>query len=145
MPSFNYNITVAVPALKVYHLLKDMESFSDFMNSVKKIDILKKEGNLINARWNVDFDGVPIEWTEELIFDDNAKTIKFKSLDGDYKRSGQWSIVQVLEAKKTCISLEMIYNWNVPNFEHFFGNIYNKKAEEATKGMLYALKKRISK
>ncbi|MDD5102585.1 MAG: SRPBCC family protein [Endomicrobiaceae bacterium] len=144
MPSFYYKIKVFAPSVQVYEVLKDVASFSDFMHSVKKIDILKKEGNIINIKWDVDFDGVPIEWTEEIVFNDELHNIKFKSLTGDYMRSGQWNIYQDPEGKKTCISLEMTYNWNVPNFDHFFGDVYNKKAEKATKGMLYALKKRIS-
>lgn len=145
MPSFHYEIKVSASSIQIYEILKDVTSFSDFMSSVKKIDIFKKEGNIINTKWAVDFDGVPIEWTEEMIFDDKLHIIKFKSLTGDYMRSGQWNIYKDSEGKKTCISLEMAYSWNAPNFDHFFGDVYNKKAEQATKGMLYALKKRISK
>ncbi len=144
MPSFNYKIKVPASSSQVYEVLKNITSFSDFMNSVKKIDILKQEKNIVHTEWNVDFDGVPINWTEEVVFNDKTYNVKFKSLSGDYLRSGQWNVYQDSD-KKTWVSLEMTYEWNVPNFEHFFGNIYNKKAEKATKGMLYALKKRISK
>lgn len=144
MPSFHYKVKVYSSKSKVYEVLKDIESFSNFMNSVKKICILKKQGNTLKTEWIVDFDGVPIEWTEELVYNDEKYIIKFKSLTGDYIRSGQWSVYQDSD-NKTWVSLEMTYDWNVPNFEHFFGDIYNKKAEKATKGMLYALKKRISK
>lgn len=145
MPSFNYKIKLPVPVSDVYNVLKDITSFNTFMNSVKQIDILKTEKNTMNVKWNVDFDGVPIEWTEELVFDDKLYNIKFKSLTGDYNRKGQWNIYQTPESKNTFVSLEMTYDWNVPNFEHFFGDVYNEKAEKATKGMIYALKKRISK
>ncbi|GAB1401778.1 hypothetical protein MASR1M68_06890 [Elusimicrobiota bacterium] len=145
MPSFYYKIKLPCPSLDVYNLLKDVSSFNTFMNSVKKIDVLKKENNIMNVRWNVDFDGVPIEWTEEMLFDDKLYNIKFKSLTGDYNRRGQWNIYQSQESTNTYVSLEMTYDWNVPNFEYFFGDIYNEKAEKATKGMLYSLKKRITK
>ncbi|MFA7074461.1 MAG: SRPBCC family protein [Endomicrobiaceae bacterium] len=144
MPSFHYKVKVHSSKSQAYETLKDIESFSNFMNSVKKIDILKKQGNVLKTEWIVDFDGVPIQWTEELIYNDEKFIIKFESLTGDYIRRGQWFVYQDSD-NKTWVSLEMTYDWNAPNFEYFFGDIYNKKAEKATKGMLYALKKRISK
>jgi len=104
MTSFNYKVKVPASSPQVYEILKDIASFSNFMNSVKKIDILKQDNNIFHTRWDVDFDGVAMQWTEEIVFDDKLQNVKFKSLTGDYKRSGQWNVYYDNE-KNTWVSL----------------------------------------
>ena len=52
------------------------------MKSVKEVNILNKSNNTLLTKWNVLYDGVSIEWTEEIIYNDNDYSLKFKSLSG---------------------------------------------------------------
>ena len=145
MPTFNYCINVPVDCKNAYFVLKNVVDYNNFMNSVREVNIINQKDNILLTKWNVLYDGVPIEWTEEIICNDNDYSVMFKSLSGNYSRFGKWKVFKNNENKKTSISLEVTYDWNAPNFESFFGDVYKQKAEKATKGMLYALKKRLSK
>lgn len=145
MPKFSYVIDTHAECDKVYSILKNISDFSSFMKSVKEINILNKNKNILIVKWNVLYDGVSIEWTEEIIYNDNDYSLKFKSLSGNYSRYGEWKVFKNKKNNKTSVSLDITYDWDAPNFEHFFGDIYKEKAEKATKGMLYALKRRLSK
>ena len=145
MPTFNYSVDVAVDCAKAYSVLKNVTEYSSFMNSVKEVKIISEKDNLLLTQWNVLYDGVPIDWSEEIIYNDKDFSLKFKSVSGNYSRFGIWKVSKNNENNKTSISLEITYDWNAPNFENYFGDVYKQKAERATKGMLYALKKRLSK
>ena len=145
MPTFNYSVDVSVDCNKVYSVLKNVTEYSSFMSSVKDVKIINEKDNTLLTQWNVLYDGVPIDWQEEIIVDDIEYSVKFKSVSGNYSRFGIWKVFKNNEKNKTTISLEITYDWNAPNFESFFGDVYKQKADKATKGMLYALKKRLSK
>lgn len=145
MPVFNYSVDVATECDKAYSVLKNITEYKNFMNSVKEVKIISEKDNVLLTQWNVIYDGVSIDWQEEIIFNDDDYSLKFKSISGNYSRFGVWKIVKNSKNNKTSICLEVTYDWNAPNFEHYFGDIYKQKAEKATKGMLYALKKRLSK
>lgn len=145
MPTFNYSVDVFVDTVKAYSVLKNVTEYSNFMNSVKEVKIISKKNNVLLTQWNVLYDGVNIDWTEEIVYNDNEFSLSFKSISGNYSRFGTWKIFKNKKNNKTTVSLEVTYDWNAPNFESFFGDVYRQKAEKATKGMLYALKKRLSK
>ena len=145
MPTFNYSIDVFADCNKAYSVLKNVSEYSSFMGSVKEVKIISKNDNVLLTQWNVLYDGVPIDWQEEIIFNDSDYSVKFKSVSGNYSRRGTWKVFTNNKNNKTSISLDITYDWNAPNFASYFGDVYNQKADKATKGMLYALKKRLSK
>ena len=145
MPTFNYSVDVSADCIKAYSVLKNVTEYSSFMSSVKDVKIISEKDNTLLTQWNVLYDGVPIDWQEEIIVDDIQYSVKFKSVSGNYSRFGIWKVFKNNEKNKTTISLEITYDWNAPNFESYFGDVYKQKADKATKGMLYALKKRLSK
>jgi len=145
MPTFNYSIDVLADCIKAYSVLKNVSDYSSFMGSVKDVKIVSKNGNVLLTHWKVLYDGVPIDWQEEIIFNDSDYSVKFKSVSGSYSRFGTWKVFTNNKNNKTSISLDITYDWNAPNFESYFGDVYKQKADKATKGMLYALKKRLSK
>lgn len=144
MPTFNFSVDVLAKCDKVYSVLKNVSDYKNFMNSVQEVKVLSEKNNLLLTQWNVVYDGVPIDWQEEISFDDSDYSVKFKSVSGNYSRFGTWKISPNNKNNKTSISLEITYDWDAPNFEHYFGDVYKQKAEKATKGMIYALKKRLS-
>ena len=145
MPTFNFSVDVSAKCDKVYSVLKNVAEYNTFMNSVKEVKILSEQKNVMLTQWNVLYDGVPIDWQEEIVFNDSDFSVKFKSVSGNYSRFGIWKISANDKNNKTTVSLEITYDWDAPNFEHYFGDIYKQKAEKATKGMIYSLKKRLSK
>ena len=127
--------------MDTYH--KNLEENKE--GDIQMVKIINRKDNILLTQWNVLYDGVNIDWTEEITYNDNECLLKFKSVSGNYSRFGIWKVFKNNENNKTAISLEVTYDWNAPNFESYFGDVYKQKAERATKGMLYALKKRLSK
>ena len=69
MPTFNYSVDVSVDCNKVYSVLKNVTEYSSFMSSVKDVKIINEKDNTLLTQWNVLYDGVPIDWQEEIIVD----------------------------------------------------------------------------
>jgi ribosome-associated toxin RatA of RatAB toxin-antitoxin module len=128
----------------VYNLLKDMQRFPIFMRDVKDIDIIEKKGNKLITFWRVSIDGADIFWKEEDIFNDKQMNLKFRMIEGDYsKYEGEWSLEDISE--DTRIILYANFDWGVPAFEKLVGDILKKKARDALRSMLNAIKKELER
>lgn len=128
----------------VYNLLKDMQRFPIFMRYVKDIYIIEKKGNKLITFWRVSIDCADIFWKEEDIFNDKQMNLKFRMIEGDYsKYEGEWSLEDISE--DTRIILYANFDWGVPAFEKLVGDILKKKARDALRSMLNAIKKELER
>lgn len=144
MPNVLYAVQVGRPPDIVFPTIKDIERFPDFVKDVKSISILHRQSPAVwVSQWNIDVDGTSISWTEEDIVDDNLCTLSFRLIDGDYKYHGVWKVESV-DSNSSKISVYASFDWEVPNFEKYFGSVYEHKARLALRGMLIALKNRIN-
>lgn len=142
MPKIIVSAIIESDIKSVFNLIKDIERFPEFMRDVKSIRILENLPDRIISEWQTDIDGTPISWTEEDIFDETTLTWRFKAIKSDYKYEGVWSLEEINE-NKTKVSVVADFDWEVPNFEKYFGKVYEKKAKNSLKSMLNALKKRL--
>ena len=111
------------------------------MRDVKSVLIINdKKNSILTSQWHIDIDGTPITWTQEDSVDQNAMTLAFKSVKGDYRYEGTWRVTPSPEGAKVTVSA--LFDWGVPNFEKYFGSVYEKKAKIAIKSMLIAIKRR---
>lgn len=137
------NLTVNKDKREVYALLKKMEDFPTFIKSIKKIAILERYPDKIITEWEVDIDGAIVRWKEEDMFDDTNTTIYFKMLKGDFKKyEGKWIIAEK-KKKASKIYLSAHFDWGIPVFERFVGDVILRKAKVYLKGMLKAIERRI--
>lgn len=126
----------------VYDLLKNMHEFPRFMRDVKKLSIIEKSDNRHVSSWNIEIDGANIFWKEENIFNDKEKKMKFKMIEGDYSNyTGEWVLNEAPSGTK--ITLNVNFDWGIPAFEKFVGNILQRKASKSLKGMLAAIKHKL--
>lgn len=126
----------------VYDLLKNMHEFPSFMRDVKNLKINEKEGNRFVSSWNAEIDGAAIYWKEEDLFNDKEMSLKFKMLEGDYTNyTGKWVLDETPHGTKITVSAD--FDWGIPAFEKFVGNILVRKARKSLKGMLNAIKHKL--
>lgn len=144
MPNVLYAVAVTRPPEIVFSTIKNIERFPDFIKDVKSIAIVCRQSPAVwVSQWHIDVDGTSISWTEEDVVDDQHRTLSFRLLDGDYKYHGVWKVESEANTSSK-ISVYASFDWEVPNFEKYFGSVYEHKARLALKGMLIALKNRIN-
>lgn len=142
MPAFVFSTLVSKDPRLVFTVIRDMEKYPQFMRDVKSVRILKDaKENTVVSQWNIDVDGTPIEWTQEDSVDDTAMTVVFKSVKGNYQYEGKWQVIPTAGGAK--ITINAAFDWGVPNFEKYFGSVYEKKAMLSIKSMLIAIKRRV--
>jgi len=118
-----------------------MEKFPNFMRDVKSLRIVKRvnEGHFITL-WEIEIDGAPVNWKEEVFFDEVNAQIRFHMMEGNYKKyQGAWLMQN--HRHNTRLSLEVEFDWGIPILEKYVGKALESKARRALRGMLQAIKK----
>ncbi len=142
MTEFTFSTVVARDPEEVFVVLRDIERYPVFMGDVKSVHVESLGANNARvSRWHIDVDGTSIKWTQEDTIDDNDRTIMFRSIKGDYLYEGDWRVAPISGGAR--LTVRARFDWGVPNFEKYFGDVYAKKARHAVKSMLIALRRRL--
>ncbi len=133
---------------KVYALAKKVEAFPDFMPDLKSVKIVEKneDGSRTISEWVgiVKEFKTTIKWTEEDIWDDNAKTCKFSLVKGDYgKYNGFWAFTDL--GGRTRFDSEIEVEYDVPLVGALIKGLIAKKMKENVDGMLAAIKQEVER
>lgn len=146
MAVVNSSIEIEGSLEKVYALAKNIEAFPEFMPDVESVKILERSDD--NSRIVSEWVGVvkefrtKIRWTEEDIWDDQAKTCVFSLIKGDYsKYSGKWAFVDL--GGKTRFDSEIEVEYEIPLVGALIKSIIAKKMKENVDNMLSAVKARV--
>jgi coenzyme Q-binding protein COQ10 len=144
MPYVETSIAIAAPARVVYELAKDQERFPQFMPDVETVKLLEKHDGYVITRWKTLVEEAPIEWTEEDRFDDAARRIDYKLIEGDLdKFEGAWTFEE--RDGTTHVVLGVDYDFGVPTLAELIGPTLQKKVRENSEMMLAALKSEAEK
>jgi coenzyme Q-binding protein COQ10 len=144
MPYVETSIAIAAPAHVVYELAKDQERFPQFMPDVETVKLLEKHDGYVITRWKTLVEEAPIEWTEEDRFDDAARRIDYKLIEGDLdKFEGAWTFEE--RDGTTHVVLGVDYDFGVPTLAELIGPTLQKKVRENSEMMLAALKSEAEK
>jgi len=141
MPRIEVSVNIKKPKREVYKVISDMEKFPDFMRDVKSLRIVKRvtDEHFITL-WEIDIDGAPINWKEEVFFDQAGSQIKFSMMEGSYKKyHGAWSLQDSRLGTKLTMVVE--FDWGIPILEKYVGKALEVKARRGLLGMIQAIKK----
>ncbi len=142
MPRIEQSLFVAADPQVSYNLAKNMERYPDFMPDVNSVSVIERSENRTVTEWDTNVDGTPFMWTEEDLFDDEAKTIAYRLLEGDLEKfEGVWKFSSVDGG--TQVSLTVDYDFGLPELEELIGPTLHEKVEENTLMMLTSMKKEI--
>lgn len=145
MPKISVFVTVKRNREDVYSVVKNVERFPQFMRDVKSVKVLKRSDGGIVAAWEADIDGAPLNWKEEINFDDENFQARFNLLEGGYKAySGRW-FVEGIHGDTCKLSLEANFDWGIPILERYVGKALETKARRGLLGMVQAIKKEVER
>ena len=131
---------------EVYELAKDIESFPEFMPDLKSVKVVERseDGSRIISDWVgiVKEFKTTLKWTEEDIWDDQARTCTFSLVKGDYsKYSGLWTFTDL--GGKTRFDSEIEVEYDVPLVGALIKGLIAKKMKENVDNMLAAIKQKV--
>src|SRR5690606_21150487 len=95
MPTVNTSVWIDATPEQVYAIARDNRSFPEFMEDVASITMLSEEGDAIVSEWvgKTPAFGLKVRWTQEDIWEPEAKTCRFKQVKGDYESmEGVWTL-----------------------------------------------------
>ena len=146
MPKVNSSIEIDGPIEKVYALAKNIEEFPEFMLDVESVKVVERsdDGNRTVSEWVglVKEFKTKVRWTEEDIWDENARTCTFNLIKGDYsKYSGFWQFVDL--GGKTRFDSEIEVEYDLPLVGALIKGIIAKKMKENVDNMLSAIKTKV--
>ena len=146
MAQVSSTIEINGPLETVYALARDIESFPEFMPDLKSVKIVERrdDGRRIVSDWVgiVKEFKTTIKWTEEDIWDDDAKTCVFSLVKGDYsKYSGVWTFTDL--GGRTRFDSEIEVEYDVPLVGALIKGLIAKKMKENVDNMLAAIKRKV--
>ena len=95
MPTVHLVLTAPdVDAAECYRRLRDFARYPELTDAVRSVEVdpPAPDGS-VRSRWTVLFRNGLLRWSESDTFDDDARTITFRQLTGDFETfDGQWSV-----------------------------------------------------
>ena len=142
MPYVEKSIIIQGAPDAVYALAKDMEGFPAFMPDVVSVTVTRREGSMTLTDWVTEIDGTEILWTEEDHFDDAARRIQYRLVEGDMdKFEGEWRFDQVDGGTRVLLTVD--FDFGIPELVNLIGDILLLKVGENTQMMLESMKARV--
>lgn len=145
MPRVESSIIINGHIDKVYECAKDVERFPDYMPDVKDVKIIERgENGRVVTEWTAyipDFK-MSVKWTEEDLWDDEAKRCDFKLVKGDYTAySGFWTFDPVDGG----IQFDSVvdYEYNIPLIGALIQGLVQRKVQENVDQILSAVKGKV--
>lgn len=139
MHIFNETIFIKTFSTRIFSIMKDISNYSKFMQQVKNIEIIKKNGTEIISKWELDIEGADIVWEEKDTYDEKNKKISFIMLQGDYASYfGEWILEKVKEGTKLFATFNI--DWGIPSFEKRLTPTLEQKMKKIIRSMLVAIK-----
>lgn len=143
MPTVNTSVWIDATPEQVYAIARDNRSFPEFMEDVESLTILSEEGDTIVSEWvgKIPAFGLKVRWTQEDIWEPEAKTCRFKQVKGDYdSMEGVWTLKA--ENNGTRFDSELNYEYSVPGLGPLVGKVIYGLVVKNMDGVLGAIKKR---
>jgi len=142
MPYVEVSLTVKGRPETIYPILKDMESYPNFMPDLKSVKVIERTGNTTITAWESNVDGRVIKWVEKDCFDDENMHITYQQISGDLKKfEGEWILTPTPEG--TEIKLTVDFEFGIPMLAGLLNPLLKSKVRENSKNMLLAIKERI--
>lgn len=142
MPFVEVSKEMAASPDEVYRIAKDMESYPNFMKSVEKITTLERGEHHTVTRWEARLQGRPLAWTEQDLFDDQARRIDYRMVKGDLKKfEGAWTFEPA--GNGTLVRLTVDFEMGIPMFASLLNPIAVLTVRQNCEAMLAGMKQQV--
>jgi ribosome-associated toxin RatA of RatAB toxin-antitoxin module len=93
MPVVDVERHVDADPNQVWAVITNVESYPQYMDSVRSIAVLTSEGVNRTVEWRVTLRGSVLTWVEEEVLDPDRRIVRFQQIDGDLDRfDGDWTV-----------------------------------------------------
>lgn len=83
----------ATSAQDVFDTIADFDRYQDYGGSIRSVHVESRQGNVVTSKWDVDFRGGKMQWTEEDTIDKDRLRIDFQQIEGSLRHfAGHWAV-----------------------------------------------------
>lgn len=145
MPTIQNTLFIAASPDAVYAVARDVERFPDFMPDVQRISVLERseDGSRQVVEWvgTVPAFRLTVKWTEEDLWDDAARTCRFRQVRGDFSAyEGEWLFQS--EGEGTRFVSEVRYEMEIPTIGPLIKGVVRKVMSDNVDRLQAAIKRR---
>ncbi|MCX4690681.1 type II toxin-antitoxin system RatA family toxin [Kitasatospora purpeofusca] len=127
-------LTKACP-LEVFEKLKDFESYADHTSAVRSVVVTTEADGTRTSDWTVAFRNGEMHWTERDIVDQQALTLTFDQVDGDFERfSGVWQVTPA--GQDTTVAFAAAFDLGMPSLDYTVGPLAEQALQETVTAIL---------
>jgi ribosome-associated toxin RatA of RatAB toxin-antitoxin module len=145
VPTVQNTVRIDAPPDRVYAVAREVERFPDFMPDVKRITVLETHDD--GRRQVVEWVGLiptfklTVKWTEEDLWDDEARTCHFTQVKGDFNEyGGVWRFRE--DGEGTLFDSEVNYVLEIPTIGPLIRGVVRKIMTDNAARLQAAIKER---
>ncbi|MCU0317408.1 MAG: SRPBCC family protein [Fimbriimonadaceae bacterium] len=143
MPTVETTTWINAPLEQVYAIAKDNRSFPEFMEDVLSLQVTEEVGPRVVSDWVgiIKTFNMKVRWTQEDVWDDEAKTCHFRQVKGDYDQmDGVWVLRE--ENGGTRFDSTVNYVYQVPLLGPLVAKVVHSLVIKNLDGVLASIKGR---
>jgi coenzyme Q-binding protein COQ10 len=132
---------LTAPACDSYRIVTEIERFPEFMDNVTSVKILTAQDNRKVIAWELMIDDAPLDWVEEVRYDEQLLRADFCAIDGVFERfDGHWQVFPATNGSRVEVQLE--YELGLPEIEDIIGPILKSRLTANLEAMLACIESR---
>jgi predicted amino acid dehydrogenase/ribosome-associated toxin RatA of RatAB toxin-antitoxin module len=136
------NRVISAEKWRVIRLLTRIQDFPDYIPCIKEARIIQRKRNVIQSRWRVQVNGVPISWTETDTLDFYHHTISFEAIEGDLAEfRGVWTLND--HPAGTAVEVKVYMRVGIPAISDFADHYVEKMLTRNFETILDSLERRL--
>lgn len=144
MPFVDVESRIHVPADRVWQAMVDIESFPEYMDSVRsaKVVSLSDDSTHRVSAWSATLKGSILEWLEDEHIDHDGRCIEFTQLDGDLDVfRGTWRIIE--QDGVSVVRLQAEFEIGIPLLADMLNPVAARALRDNQDQMLQSLERRV--
>ena len=124
--------------VEVFERLGRFEQYTELGPSIRSIEVEHIDEHTMRSKWDVDFRGGSMRWTEEDRLDAEAGTITFSLVEGNLREfSGQWKVSEVDGGSE--VSFAVQFAIGMPSMASFIDPVAEQAIRENLGAVLQGL------
>lgn len=136
MMRFEFSTTYLGSPESALQLLMEPSLLAGKLPYIRRAEVLNRPfPDKTVCSWEIEIDGAVFTWREECQVSEDRRIVRFRMIRGDFTSYlGEWLIQPRHE--HTVLTLRAELDWGAPNLSRFVGQILEKKADRALRGMV---------
>lgn len=144
MPNVEVSWNINAPLDEVWRAVNDIEAYPDFMDNVRRVEILSSTPEERMSSWSVLLKGSVLEWTERETVDASRRRIAFRQVDGDLDLfAGAWQLTGGDDGR-VVVSLDVEFEIGIPLLADMLNPVAARALRDNSTQMLSEIERRVA-